>query len=463
MRCTFLSVLLALTVFSCGPAEEVLCGPDTCSGCCTGDNKCIGRDHQGYQACGTGGKICIACLPDETCSGAGTCVKDPDAGQPHGDCDPATCQGSCIDGACVPTGEMDAGSCGGKDAPCCSGGKCFLGLSCVAGVCQVGGDSPDAGMNSGTDAGMDAGTPDAGTVKKAPVGSACTANSQCTTGECRILGFPNGYCTKSCSANSDCPSGSRCGADPNDSSGTSKVCLEACAPAGSAASCRTDYVCDQHNVSGGGGCVPECNSAITCGAATTCDARGFCCGANGYACCDGTSCDTGLSCGTNGYCKPASAPDAGTSTNQPIGAACASNSNCASGICVHEDPGGSSSCSTGPCFPGGYCIDDCTSSACPSGSSCSPYLAANPVCLKNCSQPGTSNGCRSGYVCDKNWIPNVTQAICVDACNSDADCNSATLDCSGGFCCGKVSYRCCGGVGGSCPYGGSCGTDGYCE
>lgn len=338
-------------------------------------------------------------------------------------------------------GVPDGGSCGGQGASCCAGGQCFLGLSCANGTCEVG--APDGGTQK-----------DGGTSGTLPIGSACTVNSQCLSGSCRIAGFPGGYCTRSCTTSSDCPGGARCGADPGDSTGQSRLCLASCAPSGSAATCRNGYVCDQRNVSGGGGCQPACISPATCGAASQCDPRGFCCGADGYACCNGTTCDPGLACGSDGYCQ-------GPATNQPVGAACTGDSNCSSGSCVLEDPGGSAGCTTGPCFPGGYCSADCASASCPSGSSCSIYLSS--WCFQNCAQPGTANGCRAGYVCDKNWIEGVSQAVCVDACNSNADCNSPSLNCSGGFCCGKVGYRCCGGVGGTCPNGGACGSDGYCQ
>lgn len=479
----------AVLLLSCGPTTPPPCGPETCaSGCCTKDGECVSGDELSFQKCGRGGASCRACLIGELCSSNGQCAADPDAGTVYFGCDSTNCAGCCAgdecispstqtalqcgsggdvcatclsgyacqQGACTVASGPDGGmECGKKGQACCANGGCFLGLVCSGGSCVT-------QTTGGTDAGT--GGMDAGTGGTQPVGSACSVNSQCVTAECRILGFPGGSCTKSCTTAADCPSGSTCGADPNDSSGQQKVCLASCATAGTTAGCRTDYVCEKRNTVGGGGaCSPKCNSPATCGVATSCDPRGFCCGANGYACCNGTTCDTGLSCDSTGYCKPSGGgTDAGTGGTAAIGSPCTTHATCASNICVFQANGGSPGCTTGPCWPGGYCIADCTSAACPSGSSCSPYLASNSICVQNCSAPGTQSTCRTGYVCDKNWIPGSTQATCIDACNSNADCNSANLQCHNGFCCGLSGYKCC--ANNTCPGSGTaCGADGYCQ
>ncbi|MBX5484258.1 MAG: hypothetical protein IRZ16_20735 [Myxococcaceae bacterium] len=494
-RPTFAAVIAGLTatvtliVASCGPTEPIHCGPGTCSGCCTGEDKCIALDKQSFGVCGADGERCGACLPGQMCA-HGACVADPDAGTGGDLCTPRTCPNGCClgdaclmpvdqgdgfcgtggaqcsacpsgsvcrDGACAPP--MDAGSCGQRGAPCCANGGCFLGLTCQKGICDFSG-----GQDGGTtDAGTDAGTPkDGGSGGTQPIGAACVANSQCQSGLCRVLGFSGGYCTQSCQSSADCPAGSVCGADPSDATGATKMCFSSCAQAGTSGGCRTDYVCERRGMTGSvPGCRPACVSPTTCGAASTCDSRGFCCGADGFACCEGSSCDNGLVCDGSGYCKP-SAPDAGPGTGG-IGAACSGNQDCTSNVCVQEIPGGSPGCTTGPCWPGGYCIQDCTSTACPAGSSCSPanYLSSNAICVQNCPQAGGQSTCRSGYVCDLNWVTTPGQGVCVYACHSDSDCNSATLKCFGGFCCGKQTYHCC--ANDTCPFGGTCGSDGYCH
>lgn len=472
---------------ACGPTPSTACGPDTCAGCCSDEGTCVAPAQQGYAVCGADGEACHGCLPGFACV-SGTCQRDADAGNVVEPCSASNCAGCCAGDMCLALSSQsnlscgvngatcaaclqgyacvsgtcesssDGGTaCGKKGEMCCANDTCFLGLTCSGGVCTT----QVAGTDGGT---QDAGTSVDGGTAASPVGAACTANAQCSTNECRILAFPGGYCTRACATAADCPAGSTCGQDPNDTSGQQKVCLANCPAAGTTTGCRTDYVCEKRvTLSGAAACTPKCNSPATCGVATQCDPRGFCCGADGFACCNGTTCDTGLSCDSTGYCKPSTTgTDAGTSTGT-IGAACTSNGACQSGVCAFEAQGGTAGCATGPCWPGGYCIADCTNSACPSGASCTPYLAANSLCVRNCSAPGGQSTCRTGYVCDLNWIPNSSQAVCVDACNSTADCNSTTLNCVGGFCCGKVTYRCCGGVGGTCPYGGTCGANGYCQ
>jgi hypothetical protein len=80
-------------------------------------------------------------------------------------------------------------------------------------------------------------------------------------------------------------------------------------------------------------------------------------------------------------------------------------------------------------------------------------------CLKNCTYNGGQGDCRTGYVCDRNLIPNSAQHTCVSACTSAADCGG-TLGCWNGFCCGAVGYRCCNGT--TCQGGATC-SNGYCQ
>lgn len=436
---TLVSATTLLAAVSCGPARED-CGQSNCSGCCAQDGTCLGVSKQGFTQCGKEGAQCRACLPDQVCSN-GRCLRDPDAGSLPEDDAGQTSQDA---------GAPDSGvSCGQRDQPCCFGG-CYLGLSCLGGVCL-----PPQGGDAGQ---PDSGTPDAGNPGTKAVGDACFGGGECATGLCQIVAFPDGYCTKSCAQNGDCPSGSVCGVSPADSTGQTKVCLKSCSPAGSAGGCRTGYVCEKKGTSldGTAVCFPRCTSPTQCGTATRCDSRGFCCGASGYACCEGNSCDSGLSCGAGGYCQ-SSTPDAGAP--RPVGDPCTATLACAGGICFTEQPAGSSGCSQG-CWSGGYCSQDCGSAGCPSGSSCSPYFSGGVSrCLKNCSWDGGQGDCRSGYVCDRGMIPSSSQAICLYRCNANSDC--PTNVCQSGFCCGNVGYRCC--SGNQCPLGGTCGANGYCQ
>ncbi|MGA9520148.1 MAG: hypothetical protein WBV82_01710 [Myxococcaceae bacterium] len=466
-------IVFAGTMTACGTTETPKCGPETCaSGCCLSDTECVPLRDQSHASCGQGGKACRACLPDETCGSAG-CVRRVDAGT--GGCGPGTCAGCCTgDGFCVAPSLQDDFSCGLGGTTCAA---CLTGFTCEGGGCVSTSDPGPDDAGSKPDAGStpDAGTPpDAGT--KAALGAPCTSSSQCATGLCQQLGFNGGYCTRSCQSAADCPSGSTCGSDPNGSA--TNICLTTCSSAGGISGCRPGYVCEKRaTLNGTPACVPGCNSVATCGVAPTCDGRGFCCGSEGFACCDGQSCGSGLQC-TSGYCTRCGAENGpccagGSCSNgltcsgnvckkSPVGGSCAQESACQSGNCVEVAPGNTPGCDTGPCWPGGYCTADCTNNTCPAGSSCTPYLnRPNSMCVVNCPSPGTQSTCRAGYVCDKGWIEtNPNQGICLDACNADADCNSVNLRCNQGFCCGQIGYRCC--AGNTCPFSGTCQSDGYC-
>ena len=503
-----------LMLASCGMPSAVKCTTANCSGCCTEAGECLGTLKQSPQACGGMGAVCRVCLPQQLCL-AGACIRNPDAGVVIDDA------GSPVDDAGQP--QPDSGvSCGAQLQPCCGVAQsCFLTLTCQRGVCDLP-MTVDAGAcgalgqacctnsmctgtsvcSSGTcvaptvDAGQDAG------VVLKPTGAACALDRECIDGACLVLGFANGYCTKACTTSIDCVAGSQCGNNPSGV-GPSKVCLKQCTMAGqSPGGCRTSYVCEANaGTSGVPVCFPGCTSSTMCGAAPTCDARGFCCGVPGFVCCENSTCQAGNTC-TSGSCQAAAAcGNAGqaccgtapaclgqtvcqsgtctacgalnqaccasnvcsqgtcmsgtcqtTATQTGVGTACASFSTCAGGSCFTQ---------SGTQYQGGYCSQECTSTACPGGSSCSPYLVSGgSYCLQNCTWDGGAGGCRANYVCDRYLLPAPPSPnpapSCISACTTGTDC-PLTGQCSNGFCCGKRYFRCCGTT---CSTG-TC-TNGYC-
>ena len=501
MRAALVIFLFALTagaVLSCGPSDPPVCGPDNCSGCCDGDGNCVTFTNQVDTRCGAGGNACKSCpgtVQGFVCSERGTCIPGPDG---EVTCGPDNCAGCCDGLQCVEYGaqtaamcgasgtvcasclgqqecrngtceqpQIDAGSCGAQGQSCCPGFSCSGGLQCQFGLCLAAtsdagtqtdaGVTGDAGISSDAGTQMDAGTvtdagmttPDAGTGGTLPIGEPCTQNGQCLSNQCRILGFPSGYCTQTCTSDAQCGAGATCGFDPSNSN--ARICLKTCPQGGSTGGCRPGYVCESRatpSTSSAAACVPGCTSPATCGSATTCDTRGFCCGANGYACCNGNSCEAGLGCDGDGYCKPMLGN---------IGAACTQNAQCQSNNCLPQQSGGA--------WSGGVCTQNCSASMqCPQGSRCADALSQD-ICLQSCSSPGGQSTCRSGYVCDKGWSG--AGAVCMYACTAASQCGSNPgLGCSQGFCCGLSTYRCCGGnngVGGTCASGVTCGPDGYCQ
>ena len=349
---------------------------------------------------------------------------------------------------------------------CTAAGTTCNGTTCVA-----------AAVDAGSDAGAARAT-----------GEACALDRDCIDGACLVLGFNGGYCTKGCTTSANCVAGSQCGTNPSGV-GPTKVCLKQCsAPAQAPGGCRTAYVCDANaGTSGVPVCFPGCTSSTMCGVAPTCDSRGFCCGGAGFVCCEGSTCQSGNTC-TSGSCQTSGAGGGGGAagggsggggvgggagggtggggggaTSSGVGAPCAN---------WLTDCPGNNACFTqqGTQWSGGYCTSNgCTASSCPTGSSCSPYLATAPdggvlrFCLKDCQWDAGAGGCRTGYVCDRYLIagpPSPNPApTCISSCVTGADCQG-TGRCSNGFCCGQRFYRCCA-TGTACAAG-TC-TNGYCQ
>ncbi len=85
----------------------------------------------------------------------------------------------------------------------------------------------------------------------APIGSACTADSQCTAGAGCATDWPGGYCTQDC-RQSGCAQGSTCVSLDEESA----FCLDLCgAPDQGRSDCRAGYVCAALQ-SGQGVCIP---------------------------------------------------------------------------------------------------------------------------------------------------------------------------------------------------------------
>ena len=181
----------------------------------------------------------------------------------------------------------------------------------------------------------------AGATGTGDVGSPCDFVWQCAGGErggcfSEDSGFfRQGYCTVDCGSGA-CPTGSHC-----STIGTSSICVENC---GSDADCRAD----------------------------------------GYRCYDAAN-----DADTVRECWPA-----GTGTGA-VGAPCAGIWSCGGGSlagCARDDPD-----TTEVEWPNGYCVRDCSASACPTGSSCVP-LTSSSMCFDNCTGAGMGD-CRAGYTC----------------------------------------------------------------
>jgi hypothetical protein len=321
-------------------------------------------------------------------------------------------------------------------------------------------------------------------------GDACSLDRECIDGACLVFGFNGGYCTKACNTSTDCVAGSQCGVNPSGV-GPAKVCLKQCSSAGQApGGCRTSYVCEAHaGTSGVPVCFPGCTSSTMCGTAPTCDSRGFCCGAPGFVCCEGSTCQGGSTCsagncvaggtgggaggggtgggsgggagggtptggGAGGGTPTGGGSGGGTAAMAPVGSPCVNwTTDCDGNACFTETNGQ---------WLGGYCTDPfCTANSCGAGNSCSPYLVSGTAyCLKNCTWDGGRGDCRTGYVCDRYLVQGNDQATCIAACTSNAQCSTGR--CNNGFCCGNRYYRACTTSTPACNSGQGTATNGYC-
>ncbi len=125
-------VYAALIAAGCAPAPgAVHCGPETCSGCCSGET-CITTLSD--TSCGLGGAACLTCFVSQKCNVSGECV---------GGSSDAGCTPSCQSLVCG----QDNG-CGGRCEGCARAGEtcnkttwsCEPGCSMVRGYPDVDGD-----------------------------------------------------------------------------------------------------------------------------------------------------------------------------------------------------------------------------------------------------------------------------------------------------------------------------------
>ena len=113
-----------------GCVPLLLCGPETCDGCCV-NNQCI-RPGNSDNACGMGGDPCL------NCERAGSSCQGTSCGQR---CDSSNCTGCCdvVTGQCLnfaqQVSEGVCGEGGGGCTRCGSGRRCSEG-ECVEDLCE---------------------------------------------------------------------------------------------------------------------------------------------------------------------------------------------------------------------------------------------------------------------------------------------------------------------------------------
>ena len=217
-------------------------------------------------------------------------------------------------------------------------------------------------------------------------GDPCATNGSCNGGLClTALRFRGGYCSGQCGTQyANCEPGSHCVTVEGQA-----VCLSGC---DGDADCRSGegYFCRQvaettdsnGQVRGLNACIPRCQSDEDCG--------------------DGRHCDA-----ASGDCAD------GAGDPNPLGAFCAGDGDCQSGVCLRG---------------GGWANGYCTESSCAGDGDCGGGVCRSTTAGDRCLAPcGEDLDCRPGYLCDEGG--------CQAYCQSDADC-------AGGRVCSSSTGRC---------------------
>lgn len=362
-RCDIYGALGKCVTASVGNPGSPSCSPYVCNGSsascpssCASDAQCATNAY-----CDNG--VCNAKrVPGSACAAAKQCQSGYCTG---GICCDKACTGTCetclaaqgasANGACtnLPAGTANCGNtyvCNGSSGACPS--SCTNDASCASGLY----------CNSSQQC-----------VPKVALGTACTGNSQCTSGNC-----VDGFC-----CNAACAGG-----------------CDRCNLPGSVGTCK---VVDSGTV----GANPSCGAYVCNGLSNACP----------------TSCISDAQCASGGVCL-----NGQCEAKRALGQPCTIDKSCTSGACV-DGVCCNSACNGGGCdrcdLPGflGTCKIAPLGHAGGPGS-CSPYLCdgVNAVCPSSCS--GDAN-CESGHGC--------VSGICEKKKANGESCTVAK-DCASGFC-----------------------------
>lgn len=345
--------------------------------------------------------------------------------------------------------------------------------ACVRGTCAVATD--DAGVPI-TDAGKDTSSPlDSGkpdtttddtsvppTDSEPPVDTsvppsdtavskgyltACTSDGECASGKCTTVA-PQ-FCTKSCSAHTDCAHGQICGGgvcrldDTGKACTTAANCLQYCGGIVGAShcthSCSTGADCPAGYACSSAGGTKICVSIErSCTAPTQCPSGlGFC--GSGMVGCT-AECTTAADCPTHWVGLPGYTCEARSGKNvcvppsvviggDPFGTTCSFTS------------GGSNYCRSEVCddvAPAGKCIQRCTlRGGCPSGWGCFPLEDTSGTALI-CNAAGSGwlgNTCSRGSDCATGmcWAPGYCTRMCADGyCPDGMTCTTTPVTATDG-------------------------------
>ena len=281
-----------------------------------------------------------------------------------------------------------------------------------------------------------------GLCKHRAQGSACTADNQCTTGNCVDKYCCNSTCGTACSS---------------------------CNVAGLLGTCSPVPI----NTADGtctGSCPTQTQAAGLCDGKGGCQLQSSC--AAGYICVDGlcgVSCSVDTDCATGYACVSGSS---GKTCKKINGQTCGGGGDCASGNCVASSsgniccatacpPAGISTCgNNNQCQIGGSACVDSDTETCNDGNACTK----SDVCTGGkcggttyaCAGPGT---CKQAGTCNGDGTCSFANATDGTGCNDGVACTKNDV-CTAGACAG-TAYACA--APGTCKQAGTCNGDGTCS
>jgi hypothetical protein len=416
--------------------------------------------------------LCNACASAKTGAADGLCRPISAGSDPDNECTGDTQTGCGLDGMCDGAGAcrkwINGTACssetcsGSTDSPArtCDGtGTCRTATTASCGNYICGVTSCKTSCLSNADCSTSTFCSSAGhCIAPQTNGAACTAGSQCSSGDCVDGVCCESTCTGLCNACSNVRTGMADGHCGPVTAGTDPDSECAQDPF---ASCGHDGTCDGAGACrlylAGTGCTNETCSGATDLPARTCNGTGTCLTATTVSCapylCGATSCATTCTSDTD----------------------CAAGTFCSAGVCAAQETNGTACGAAGAC-QSGFCVDGvCCESACTAAcmtcggvgtlGQCTPAVpgtdvrsdcSADPV--SSCGHDGTCDGAGA---CRKYVAGTVCQAAgCTSSTLSAAStCNGAGV-CSAGATTSCNAYQ-CSASGPTC--GTSCTSDTTCN
>ncbi len=330
--------------------------------------------------------------------------------------------------------ENPGGPCSGD-----SGGPAFLlrsGTKYVAGVTSYGDQNcTQFGCSTKVDAFESFITDFIGT--SLPLGSTCSAGTQCQSGFCVDSVCCENSCASACQSCNLAASRGYCRADPDNTpcpdsnlcNGT-EVCRSGSCTAGTALNCDDGSICTTDACNPSTGCThtpanngASCDDRNVCNGQETCQ-NGTCLSQNPLNCDDGNGC-TADACDSISGCLHTQLPDSAWCSDNN---ACNGLETCRGGVCQPGNPldcNDFNPCTLDTCNPGSGCVRQniANGSQCDDGNLCNGADA----CLN-----GTCLPTGAGLACDDH------NPCTTDSCDPVLGCRNAPVadgtNCGGGLC-----------------------------